>query len=384
LLREARDAYAGPFELGLRMEPLATVPAGSPSAFWSEPPSGYESSTLLSGEVVLGESRFFEGRARSSDRTVFCPDWFEVSATVPLATADGAFDVIAEGQFVLGGAGFAQNLSATADLAGATGTLDLHLDPSFEYNVELLLDLETHPAGKRGSLWLTVRRLSGPSRLDSSYSALGGDFPDDGCGVGFPASPDAPLAAFDGQSAAQVLTAWSERLAAAQPIPGVRYDCVFDGDGPLTPIAVPVEMRFELGAAETVCQSSPSAVRGSPGGFGFAAPIRVKTSDGLIDAAFAGGSASAGDLALVSDPGEEIPAGEFASRTGIGGVNPGDSPWLSAIGQASFQQMGDALASGGSLVVRGVDCESPLGCVGTIHANLVWGADAATSVPLCN
>jgi hypothetical protein len=389
LLREARDAYAGPFETTLVWGYPGLVDAGSPPAFWSEEPSGYEPVTRVSGDVALGEARFFQGRPRSGTTEV-CPDWFEVPATVALITEDGAFDVIAEGSFVLGG-GRAQRLYASVDLADVEGTLDLHLDPSFQYTAELGFAMAIYREGKRGNLWLAVDRLLGspPARLDldSSYTPLTGQFPDDACGGGggFPSAPDAPLSAFDGRTPTQVLASWSESLEAAQPIPGVRYDCPFDG-APLytaSPVGVPIEVSFAIGPPELVCQTSASAVLGLPVGFGFRGPVRITTSDGLIDGPFGGGSVSGDVLSLVGIDGEEMPTQLFESRTGILGVNPGNSPWLKAFGLASFSRVQDRVLTDGFLVVEGVDCANPLGCVVTRHARVVWGVSSAEP-EICN
>jgi hypothetical protein len=142
--------------------------------------------------------------------------------------------------------GSANTLRASGDLADAVGLLDLHLDPSQSYRGDLSFELYALPEGKRGELSISVSPASETTEVGVTRP-LHATFPDDDCGAweGFPVAADLPLAAFGGQSAAGIVAARNEALAALD-IRGVWSDCSPSG------------VRFELGTPTRVCSRSPS------------------------------------------------------------------------------------------------------------------------------
>jgi hypothetical protein len=381
-IAEVRAAYDGPFDATLRWDDIGRVEPESPDAFWTARPSGYEPVTRVTGNIRLGPARFFPGRSTSSNVDGFdCPDRFEIPATIDLATSDGALAGTAHGSFSVGSG--PSRLSARIDLAEALGTLDLHLDPSLEYDGLALLSFNFHPEGKRGNIAISVVRSDVPLY---GYFPLDANFPDDGCGEsGFATTSDAPLSWLDGQTAAQALASWDAALQ-SQPFDGRRHDC--------TPDAVtetPVEVSFEFGAIEpALCELPAWTAGGAEGGFSFRGEVRLRTSDGRIDVPLISGSATQNQLTLISDEAltplsstsELIPSARFAEQSGIQGVHPGNSAELGYFVAAHFLRTGSSVMSNGSLSVEGIDCTSQPECVTSNHADVFWPLNTLTYCPL--
>jgi hypothetical protein len=339
-----REAYGGPLVHSMRWGSGRGFDAGGESSFFEAPPAGYDAETRVNIDVVLGETEYFLGRpARGVGAPIECPDWFEVPATVALSTEDGAIEVTAEGRFLTAGSGRRSELRAYADLADTIGTLDLHLDPGQAYRGGLAIYLSALNEGTRGLIELSVASAALPTGpIDYPLEAR---FPDDGCSpfVGFPVAADTPLSWAGGKSAAQVIDDWGQALAPLR-MPAVWADCRL------------VDVSFALGAPLRVCAGS--TVDGRQGLMEFDTQSRFVTSDGSIDMAVTHGGATPMTLSLgIPDPVERIPAADFAARTGIVGVDPGNSPWLEAGLAAQFRREGTSVVADGFLAVQGLDCD---------------------------
>jgi len=359
-LSSARDimaAYAGPFESTLRWRYPANEWDPIPMLL-EAPPSGYEEGTRISGNVVLGEPQFFTGRPAFADDMVECPDWFRVPASVEITTADGALAVTMEGAITMSPR-WARSLRADANLADATGTLNLQFAAGSEHAGLLELELLVYPEGKRGNMILQL--ASGPS----TFFALGATLPDDGCDWrGFPAAADEPLAALDGQSAAQFLDGWRSALKSALPMRGERADCSSSERREL-------DVDFELGAPEHVCQGK-SLFDGSAPMITFENESRVTTSDESMGAALSIGVATPTLLSMRSiDPPARIAPEQFAAETGIIGVDPSSSPWLAYFSSIDFYRNEGTTTASGYIAVEGVD-----GDYAYRAAELRWPPDA--------
>lgn len=338
-----REAYAGSLVHSMRWGTGRGFDAGGESSFFEGPPAGYEPETRVNIDVVLGDTEYFVGRPSRVEAPSECPDWFEVPATVSLSTEDGAIEVTAEGRFRTAVSGRRGGLTAYADLADTIGTLDLHLDPGRAYRGRLAIDLTAFNEGTRGFIELSVASAALPEGpIDYPLEAR---FPDDGCDPfsGFPVAVDAPLSWASGQSSAQVIGDWTQALASLR-VPAVWADCRL------------VDVSFALGAPLRVCAGS--TVDGRRALMVFDTQSRFVTSNGSIDMAVTRGSATPMALSLsIPDPVERIPAADFAARTGIVGVDPGNSPWLEAGFEAQFRREGTSIAADGLLRVQGLDCD---------------------------
>jgi hypothetical protein len=363
-----REAYAGPLAHSMRWGSGRGFDAGGESSFFEAPPDGYDPETRVNIDVVLGDTEYFVGRPIRGEAPIECPDWFEVPATVALSTEDGAIEVTAEGRFRTAVSGRFSRLTAYADLADTLGTLDLHLDPGRAYRGRLTIDLNALNEGTRGFIELSVASAALPRGLvDYPLEAR---FPDDGCSpfVGFPIAADAPLSWAGGLSAAQVIDDWREALAPLR-VPAVWGDCGL------------VDSSFVLGAPLRVCAGS--TVDGRQALMDFDTQSRFVTSDGRIDMAVTRGGATPMALSLsIPDPVERIPAADFAARTGIVGVDPGNSPWLQAGFAAQFRREGTSIVADGLLAVEGLDCDVEDCSAFLYRETLAWPPDG-WSAPYC-
>jgi hypothetical protein len=372
----ARHAFADPFEASLRW----TEEPGDASAFGGERSSGYEVATRVTADATLGEPQFFTGRPVAGLGSESCPDWFQLPATVELATEDGALAGTAEG-YING-----MSLTARVNLADVVGTMDLHLNPDLEFRAELYLRVRAYPEGKRGQLDFTVYEGVGH---ESGYWPITAEFPDDGCASsGFPASADTPLAWLGGQSAAAYLASWRTELSSLL-VEAVQGDCAPDAYSENA-----VELRFDLGSPETdICQFSSWPEDGRSGTLTFNSASRLTTSDGQIDMPLSAGpmpvsggmlSASWENGMLLSDGvgfydfSERLPAEQFAAQLGIHGVDARNSVSLKSELQAGFSRSSGAILSGGSLRVEGMDCPSPGQCYLSTYKRIVWPLDATS------
>ena len=366
---ELMAAYAGRFESTLRWRYPAFGPPDPPFGptldtpeIVESAPSGYEESTQVSGNVVLGEMEFFAGLPASSEVTVECPDWFRVPASVEIATADAALAVTLRGEFQTSPRR-SRSLRARADLASAVGNLSLQFPSGVPHAGSFDLELAVYPEGKRGRLML---ELTSGETLDHLMTAT---FPDDACGVtGFPAAADEPLASLDGQSAQEFLGEWRSALESATPVRGLRGDCA---SGERRNIGV----SFVVGALQHVCQGAP--LHDASPVITFDSTSRLDTSDGSVNAPLPVGVATRTRLRMTTgDSMERIAAGEFAERTGILDVDPSGSPWLSHYVIAEFLRAEGITVPSGFLLVEGGD-----GAAYTFHASLTWPDTGVTVCP---
>ena len=338
-IERLREAYAGTLTLPMRWKPGATV-VGPESPFFAAVPAGYEPATRVNVDVVLGDTEYFVGSPANGTDPTDCPDGFRVPAALSIATDDGAFEVDAQGSFTTV-PGLVNDLRAFANLADAVGSLDLNLHPDRVYRGGVFVEIVALDEGKRGSLQLSVS-------MEEPYLAtdypLDATFPDDGCDWthGFPIDADAPLPAWSGASAAQILSDWRASLAPLR-VPAVWADCSA------------ADVRFELGEPSLVCAGSRI---GQPGGaLRFDADNRVITSDGRLDTIVTRALIAADGLSLNSvEPLAQLPPDEFATTAGVRGVDPGSSPWLTSAVTASVQRNGGDLTAIGFLRVQGLEC----------------------------
>jgi hypothetical protein len=364
-----REAYAGQLVHSLRWASGRGFDAGGESSFFEAPPDGYDPETRVNIDVALGDTEYFVGRPVTGvGAPIECPDWFEVPATVALSTEDGAIEVTAEGRFLTAGSGRRGELSAYADLVDTIGTLNLHLDPGQAYRGRLAIKLNALNEGTRGLIELSLASAALP-RGPIDYP-LEAKFPNDGCSplVGFPIAADAPLSWAGGHSAAQVIGDWGQALAPWR-VPAVRSDCSL------------VDLSFVLGAPLRVCAGS--TVDGRQALMEFDTQSRFVTSDGSIDMAVTHGGATPMALFLgIPDPVERIPAADFAARTGIVGVDPGNSPWLQAGFAAQFRREGTSILADGLLRVEGLDCDVEDCSAFVYRETLDWPLDGGLA-PYC-
>ena len=196
---------------------------------------------------------------------------------------------------------------ACADLLGLLdiGQVGQALSDVTAATLEAVLDAVVRDAeGKRGGLELQITPSSASDGLVAAYP-LAATFPDDGCepGEGFPVSADAPLAAFGGQSALQLVSAWRETLG-ARDLEGVWSDCSRAG------------VRVELELPASVC--SRSASPGWSPLVSITAPHRISSTDGRLDVTVTSSRLEDGQLSLDRNGSDEpIPAAEFAARGGV-------------------------------------------------------------------
>lgn len=365
---QLRQAYAGALTLSLRWSVREPLP-GTTSPFSTAAPTGYEPATQVSVDVVLGETEYYVGRPYITDDPVNCPDGFRVPATLYIATADGAFEVEARGSFTTLSSSL-NHLRAHADLADAVGSLDLRLPPDRPHHGSLLVQIFALNEGKRGALELSLA-LDDPT----TYAHLDATFPDDGCDFahGFPVDADTPLPAWDGASAAQLLSDWQAALA-PQRVPAVWADCT------------PVDLQFELGQPTGVCAGSSRTPAYRE--LRFDAENRLFSSDGRLDTIVPRGLITSNQLTTdqlflrTSEPPVQLPPDELAATAGVHGVDPGNSPWLTTGISGSFVRAGgDIISASGLLRVEGLDC-TPEECAYRYRETLDWPRDSSWA-PYC-
>jgi hypothetical protein len=368
-LDATRAAYDGSFENSLRWRPQ---PLG---AFWYEEvpatPSGYVPNTRISINVALGEPEYHP-RPSPEDCGV---DFFQVPAKFEVTTADraiastavGWFRVEEHSTFFYGG----------MDLADVRGALDLHFDPA---GGALRLQLLAFPEGTRGSVSIEASTAARPGETASSGTFLLGTFPDDRCfEYGFPVEPDAPLSAFDGQTAAEVLAGWNSRV---RPVRGVRRD-LQHSSGASRDTCNATEVRFDIGAPTGVCYASPSDLAQAwEGGFYFdSSDSQLATADGLIDLRLGGGLAQPRALDFMQYTGSDrFPPDRFARETGIGGVDPDGTTMLERSDVAFFSDSA-TLGASGHVWVDGTHCSEEGRCLDYPLMRLEWPDDALGHAP---
>jgi hypothetical protein len=125
----------------------------------------------------------------------------------------------------------------------------------------------------------------------------------------------------------------------------------------------------------------------------FESASRLRTSDALIDTPLVSRVLTSQGLSLEGAPQrtfmvpesfESIPVDQFAERTGMLGIDPGQDTDLAPSVSADFTRSDGNVAAVGSAVVTGYGCLSGPSCMGGTISDTRWPLDIQPQSPSCN
>lgn len=207
--------------------------------------------TTLTATAILGTPEYWQIGVEPSDA---CRDIVRIPVTLNVAASDGAFTADAVGALRIRRGDLVWQLLASADLAQASGNLELDLDESRPHLGALSFDIQGFPTGPRGNVSARVYypgddaptdRIPDEDESPSStwvYMAVG-SFPADRCSaISFPIGKDEPHDWLSGSTAREVYDA---ARAGLPTIASARWL-----DGSTTDISVVMD---ELSASSEAC-----------------------------------------------------------------------------------------------------------------------------------